>query len=168
RWRTEALRFLCPVSSRHHAEFQEVVRAYFNIIPLHLAPDAGSNFWDLARHCKAAVLPAQSREVAKGIAEQLGGLLEAGPSPAAVSDFMHAHFSSHGSLSSIGAIPYSTRARDVDLSAIWGPALSTGVDGEQYLGAVTLNGKLHLTNTSSRTITGLLSKMESILARASL
>src|SRR5262245_22385582 len=41
RWRTEALRFLCPVSSRRHAELQEVVRAYFNIVPLHLAPEFG-------------------------------------------------------------------------------------------------------------------------------
>ena len=106
RWRTEALRFLCPVSSRGHTEFQEVVRAYFNIVPLHLATDIGSDFWDLARYCKAAVLPAESREGAKGIAKQLVGLLETGPTPAGVSDFMHAHFASHGSLSSIGAIPY--------------------------------------------------------------
>jgi hypothetical protein len=168
RWRTEALRFLCPVSSRRHAEFQETVRAYFNIIPLHLASDIGSDLWDLARYCKAAVLPAQSIEGAKGIAKQLAGLLEAGPSPAAVSDFMHAHFASNGSLSNVGAIPYSTRAREIELSAIWGPALSTGVDGEQYLGAVTLNGKLHLTNTSSLPISGLLSKTESILERACL
>jgi hypothetical protein len=141
---------------------------YFNIVPLHLAPDIGPDLWDLARYCKAAVLPAQSREGAKGIANQLVGLLETGPTPAGVSDFMHAHFASNGSLSSVGAIPYPTRAGDIELTAIWGPALSTGVDGEQYLGAVTLNGKLHLTNTSSLPITGLLSKTESILAHASL
>jgi hypothetical protein len=168
RWWTETLRFLYPVSSRRHAEPQEVVRAYFNIIPLHLPPEIGSDLWDLARYCKAAVLPAQSREGAKGIAKQLAGFLETRPSPAGVSDFMHAHFTSHGSLSSVGAIPYPTRARDIELTAIWGPALSTGIDGEQYLGAVTLNGKLHLTNTSSLPITGILSKTESILARASL
>jgi hypothetical protein len=168
RWRTEALRFLCPVSSRRHAEFQDDVRAYFNIIPLHFGPDIGSDFWGLARYCKAAVVPAQSREGAKGIAKQLAGLLKTGPNPTAVSDFMHANFTSHGSLSSVGAIPYPTRARDIELSAIWGPALSTGVDGEQYLGAVTLNGKLHLTNTSSLPITGLLAEMESILMSASL
>jgi hypothetical protein len=168
RWRTETLRFLCPVSSRRYAEFQEAVRAYFNIISLHLAPDIGSDLWDLTRYCKAAVLPAQSREGAKGIAKQLVGFLETGPTPADVSDFMHAHFTSNGSLSSIGAIPYPTRARDIELTGIWGPALSTGVDGEQYLGAVTLNGKLHLTNTSSLPITGLLSKTESILTHASL
>jgi hypothetical protein len=168
RWRAEALRFLFPVSSRRHAEFQEAVRAYFNIIPLHLAPDIGSDFWGLARYCKAAVLPAQSREGAKKITKQLVGLLEAGPSPADVCHFMHAHFASNGSLSSVGAIPYPTRARDIELTAMWGPALSTGVDGEQYLGAVTLNGKLHLTNTSSLPIRGLLPKMESILARTCL
>jgi len=168
RWRTEPLQFLCPVSSRRHAEFQEAVRAYFNIIPLHLAPEIGSDLWDLARYCKAAVLPAQSREVAREISKQIGGFLGMGPTPATVSDFMHANFASQGSLSSLGVIPYATRARDIELTAIWGPALSTGVDGEQYLGAVTLNGELHLTNTSSRPITGLLSKTESILARACL
>ena len=95
RWQTEPLRFLCPVSSRRHAEFQEAVRAYFNIVPLHLDPDIGSDLWDLARYCKAAVLPAQSREGAKGIAIRLVGLLETGPTPAGVSDFMHAHFASN-------------------------------------------------------------------------
>src|SRR5262249_6689430 len=120
RWRRAALRFLCPVSSRRHAEFQEVVRVYFNIIPLHLAPEIGFDLWDMARYCKRAVLPAQSREGAKGIAQQqLVRLLETGPGPAGVSDFMHAHFASHGSLSSIGTIPYATRARDIELTAIW-------------------------------------------------
>jgi hypothetical protein len=109
-----------------------------------------------------------SRERVRRRSKQLVGLLETGPTPAGVSDFMHAHFASHGSLSNVGAIPYPTRARDIELTAIWGPGLSTGVDGEQYLGAVTLNGKLHLTNTSSLPITGLLSKTESILARVSL
>jgi hypothetical protein len=136
RWRTRAVRLLCPVSSRRHAEFQEAVRAYFNIIPLQITLEIGSDLWDLARYCKAAVLPAQSREGAKGIAKQLVGLLEAEPDPAAVSDFMHAHFASHGALSSVGEIPYPTRARDIELTAVWGPALSTGVDGEQYLGAL--------------------------------
>src|SRR5262245_22888414 len=168
RWRTEALRFLCPVSSRRHAEFPEVVRAYFNIIPIHFAPENGSDFWELARYCKAAVLLAQSKEGVKQIVQGLARFLETGPDPATVSDFMNAQFASHGSLSSIGSIPYPTRARDIELTAIWGPALSTGVDGEQYLGAVTLNGMLHLTNTSSRPITGLLAKTESILARTSL
>jgi hypothetical protein len=46
---------------------------------------------------------------------------------------------------------------------MWGPALSTGVDGEQFLGAVTVNGRLHLTNASSLPIRGLLSRMESTL-----
>src|SRR5262249_33939137 len=112
------------------------------------------------------VLPAQSREGAKEIGKQLVRLLETEPSPADVSDFMHAHFASHCSLSSIGVIPYTTRIRDIEITAIWGPALSTGVDGEQYLGAVTVNGRLHLTNTSSLPITGLLVTAESILARA--
>lgn len=168
RWRTEALRFLCPVSSRRHAERHEVVRAYFNIIPLHLAPEIGADLWGLARYCKAAVLPAQSREVASEISKQIGGFLGMGPTPATVSDFMHANFASRGALSSVGVIPYSTRARDIGLTAMWGPALSTGVDGEQYLGALTLNGKLHLTNTSSLPISGLFSRMESVLARACL
>src|SRR5262249_30923807 len=140
RWRTEALRFLYPVSSRRHAEFQEVVRAYFSIIPLHLGPEIGSDLWDLARYCKAAVLPAQSSEVAREISKQIGGFLGMGPTPATVSDFMHANFASQGSLSSVGVIPYATHARDIELAAIWGPALSTGIDGEQYLGAVTVLG----------------------------
>ena len=168
RWRTEVLRFLFPVSSRRHSESQEVVRAYFNIIQRRLAAESGLDFWELARDCKAAVLPAQSIEGAKGIGQQLARLLEAEPGPAAVSDFMHSHFASHGALSSIGVIPYPTRAGDIELTAIWGPALSTGVDGEQYLGAVTLNGRLHLTNTSSLPISGLLPRMESLLARTCL
>jgi hypothetical protein len=165
-WRTEALRLLCPVSARCHLERQEVVRPYFNIIPLRIPADVGFGLWELARACRVGILPARSREGAKGIGEQLAGLLETGPGPAAVRDFMHANFASHGALSSIGVIPYPTRAGEIELTAVWGPALSTGVDGEQYLGAVTVNGKLHLTNASSLPISGLLSRMEAILSRA--
>ena len=168
RWRTETLRFLSPVSSRRHAGLQEVLRAYFSIVPLSLAPQFGSDLWDLARYCKAAVQLAQSRDGAKGTGKQLAGLLERDPSPTAASDFMRANFASHGSLSSVGIIPYPTRVRHVELTAIWGPALSTGVEGEQFVGAVTVNGKLHLTNTSSQPISGLLSQIESILVRSCL
>src|SRR5262249_49648293 len=76
RWRTEPLRFLCPVTSRRHAELQETVRPYFTIIPLRIPADIGFDLWELARYCKAGVFPAQSRDGAKGIAQQLTGLLE--------------------------------------------------------------------------------------------
>jgi hypothetical protein len=112
-WRTKALRFRCPVSSRRHAEYQEAVRAYFHIIPLHLAPENGSEPWDLARYCKAAVFPAQSKEVAREISKQIGDFLGMGATSATVYDFMHANFASQGSLSSVGVILYATHARDI-------------------------------------------------------
>lgn len=166
-WRQERFRFLCPVSSRSHSASPEAVRPYFNILALEFDPSDPEELWLLARHCKARVVPGQSKDVAKHISETVGGLLTARPDPHSVSRFMHGHFGSRGCLSNIGIFPYETAVGQARLNAIWGPALSTGVDGEQYVGAVTVDGRLHLTNTSSKPIGGLLEKMEYLLEEAS-
>jgi Condensation domain. len=168
RWRAEALKLLCPVSSRQHAAHPDVIRTYFNIIPLQVDPTYAPGFWEMARYCRDSVLPAQSREMAREISGQISGLLATGLTPSAASDFMYANFASHGSVSNLGVIPYESRAGDVELTAMLGGAFSTGVDGEQYICAVTINEKLQLTNTSSRPISGLLATVEAVLVEACL
>jgi hypothetical protein len=50
--------------------------------------------------------------------------------------------------SNLGRVPFDNTFGWLKLEALWAPCALRGIDGEQTLGAVTVNGSLHLTNTS--------------------
>ncbi|HMF64117.1 MAG TPA: hypothetical protein VK608_08530 [Edaphobacter sp.] len=57
-------------------------------------------------------------------------------------------------------------AAPLEIETLWTPSALRGIEGEQTLGAVTVNGSLHLTHTSSKPIPGLLAGMEEELHKA--
>jgi hypothetical protein len=54
----------------------------------------------------------------------------------------------------------------LQLADLWAPCALRGIDREQTLGAVTVNGSLHLTHTSPEPIPGLLTGIEEVLRKA--
>jgi len=49
------------------------------------------------------------------------------------------------------------------LESLWGPSVFVGIEGEQMIGAATLNGGIHLLHTSYIPILKLLQTMEATL-----
>ena len=69
-------------------------------------------------------------------------------------------------ISNLGQLPFDSTFGRLELEALWGPAALRGVDGEQTLGAITVNGALHLVHTSYVPIEGLLQGIEEALRRS--
>jgi hypothetical protein len=69
-------------------------------------------------------------------------------------------------LSNLGRLPFDSTFGPLKLESLWAPSALRGIEGEQTLGAVTVNGSLHLTHTSPAPIPGLLAGMEEVLCNA--
>jgi hypothetical protein len=55
-------------------------------------------------------------------------------------------FNAQVMLSNLGCLPFDNTFGPLNLEALWAPCALRGIDGEQTLGAVTVNGSLHLTH----------------------
>jgi hypothetical protein len=66
-------------------------------------------------------------------------------------------------VSNLGVLPFETTFGMFKLEALWGPSVFVGIEGEQMIGATTLNGALHLLHSSYTPITKLLNKMQDVL-----
>jgi hypothetical protein len=69
-------------------------------------------------------------------------------------------------VSNLGAVPIQTSYGDLSLRQLWGPGVLIGFEGEQTLGASTVNGHLCLLHTSHSPLPGFLDQIESILSSA--
>jgi hypothetical protein len=75
-------------------------------------------------------------------------------------------FNAQVMLTNLGRLPFDRTFGPLTLEALWAPCALRGIEGEQTLGAVTVNGSLHLTHTSAAPIPGLLAGMEEELRAA--
>jgi hypothetical protein len=69
-------------------------------------------------------------------------------------------------LTNLGRRPFDSTFGSLKLETLWAPSALRGIEGEQILGAVTINGSLHLTHTSPAPIADLLVGMEEELRKA--
>jgi hypothetical protein len=82
------------------------------------------------------------------------------------------HFASNAFIheamvSNLGELSFRRNDGPFRLQAIWGPSVLLGFEGEQTLGAATLDGTLFLTHTSLTPHEGLLKAIERVLVRES-
>ena len=75
-------------------------------------------------------------------------------------------FNAQVMFTNLGRIPFDSTFGPMTLESLWAPVALRGIGGEQTLGAVTVNGSLHLTHTSPAPIPGLLAGIEAELRRA--
>jgi hypothetical protein len=75
-------------------------------------------------------------------------------------------FNAQVMLTNLGRLPFDSAFGPLKLEALWAPCALRGIEGEQTLGAVTVNGSLHLTHTSTAPIPGLLAGIEQELRKA--
>ncbi|MBB5317117.1 hypothetical protein [Tunturibacter empetritectus] len=74
-------------------------------------------------------------------------------------------FNAQVMLTNLGRLPFDSTFGPLKLETLWAPCALRGIEGEQTLGAVSLNGSLHLTHTSSAPIPGLLAGVEEVLCK---
>jgi hypothetical protein len=74
-------------------------------------------------------------------------------------------FNAQVMFSDLGRLPFDSNFGPLKLETLWAPCALRGIEVEQTIGAVTVNGSLHLTHTSPAPIAGLLASLEEVLRK---
>lgn len=123
-------------------------------------------FWELARFAKDGLSAVKSTE---NIARMIDLQTTAVSSNLTVEQALQLKrnaFNAQVMFSNLGRLPFDSTSGQLKLEALWAPVALRGIEGEQTLGTVTVNGSLHLTHTSPAPIPGLLAGLEEALYKS--
>jgi hypothetical protein len=165
-WRNNPLRILSPAEIRDILGLQDQCMIAFTGGEISIAPGSSMTFWELARFAKDGLSAVKSRE---NISRDLDLQFTAVSSNLTVEQAVQLKrnvFNAQVMLTNLGRLPFDSTFGPLKLEALWAPSALRGIDGEQTLGAMTVNGSLHLTHTSPAPIPGLLAGMEEELRKA--
>jgi hypothetical protein len=144
-WRDGPVRILVPVSTDPASGRGVHSRVAITVNVVTAAGGRVQSGWALASELKGQLLPAQEQATIRGALSALTELIGSGPTIETAAGVMTSLFGSEGMVTNVGALPFSPSYGRFDLERMWGPAILTGSPGEQVLGALTVNGALHLT-----------------------
>ena len=164
-WCDGALRILSPINIRSLVDAGESCGLFMSGAIGTLDGETG-DFWDVARKAKAAVAAAQCRNAVRTLLAATGNVLAKGSGIAAAADFFADAFANEVMLTNLGALTFDSRFGPLELKAMWGPAVHSGLEGSQTIGVTTVNGSIYLTQTSYTPQEKLLEAMRSVLASA--
>lgn len=166
-WRGLPVRILSPVDTRQILGVGEGCGLFLGAAS-HTFDAGDMGFWDLARLAKKDIAAAKVRThvaaLALGLQQVVHGKLDA----VDAGRFAATAFAREAMLSNLGALPFDNRSGRVRLKSLWGPAVLSGFEGEQTIGAATVDGVLCLTQTSHAPTYGLLEAMWIALIEACL
>ena len=164
-WREIPLRILSPINARPLLDAGESCGVFLGATTSVFDRQA-IDFWDIARDARNGVAANQTSE---NIAAQLSAfhrVVGNGADLAEVAEFVAKVFACEVLLTNLGSLSFDLQFGPVTLKAIFGPAVVTGFEGQQTIGATTLNGALCLLHISHTPPEGLLEKIQSVLAHA--
>jgi hypothetical protein len=123
-------------------------------------------FWDLARFVKHGLSFVKSTESISRTIDSQSTAVSSNPTVEQALQLRRNGFNAQVMLSNLVRLPFDSVFGPLKLESLWAPSGLLGIEGEQTLGAVTVNGSLHLTHTSPVPIRGLLAGMEEVLRNA--
>lgn len=144
-WRDGPVRILVPVSTDPASERGVHSRVAITVNVVTAAAGRVHGGWALARDLKRQLLPAQEQATIREALSAVSEMIGAGPNVEMAAGIMTSMFGSEGMVTNVGALPFRPSYGRLVLEGMWGPAILTGSPGEQVLGALTVNGALHLT-----------------------
>jgi len=164
-WREISLRILSPINARPLLGAGESCGVFLGATTSVFDRHA-IDFWDIARDARIGVADNQTSE---NIAAQLSIFRQVvgnGAEVATAAQFVAKVFASEVLLTNLGSLSFDRQFGPVTLKAMFGPAVLTGLEGQQTIGVATVNGALCLLHTSHTPPEGLLEKTQSVLTQA--
>jgi hypothetical protein len=139
---------------------------FVSAAPVCFNPDTSNDFWELARFANCHLAGAQARDGVVPAIHAVHQSVSQGLDVKTASQFVAHGFAHEAVLAHLANLRYGTSFGKFKLEALWGPAIVGGFEGERTIGAVTLNGSLHLLHTSHAPAPLLLERMEQALLTA--
>jgi hypothetical protein len=120
-------------------------------------------FWDLARFAKDGLSAVKSSENISRMIDLQSTAVSSNLTVEQAFQLKRNAFNAQVMFTNLGRLPFDSTFGPLKLENLWAPCALRGIGGEQTLGAVTVNGSLHLTHTSPAPIHGLLAGVEEVL-----
>jgi hypothetical protein len=165
-WIDNPVRVLSPIDIRNLIGMGEHCGLFISAATVPFRPDAPTDFWALARFAKRQLAGAQTPAGVSPVIHAMQQAISKGLDVETASQFAAHGFAHEAVLTNLGNIRYQTGFGKFKLEALWGPAVVGGFEGERTIGAVTLNGSLHLLHTSHTPAPFLFERMEHALLTA--
>src|SRR5205807_1350409 len=127
---------------------------------------ASMTFWELARFAKEGLSSVKSTESISRMIDLQSAAVYSNLTIEQALQLKRNAFNAQVMFTNLGRLPFDSTFEPLKLAALWAPCALRGIEGEQTLGAVTVNGSLHLTHTSPAPIPGLLAAMKEELRKA--
>lgn len=156
-------RVFSPVDARRRLfDGTENLGAYINAITVDLV-QFSDDFWEDARLYSGKVGLFNNPDVLAFGIRQVRDALSGNPTVEETAAVWAHVYGAELLVSNLGVLGLPSRYGDITLKAIWGPAVSTGIEREQTLGIATFGGDLRILHTSFEPVRGLVQAMLGIL-----
>jgi hypothetical protein len=165
-WRNNLLRIMSPAEIRDILGLKDQCMVSFGGGEISFAPGGTTTFWDLARFAKHGLAAVKSIENISRMIDLQSKAVSSNLTVEQALQLKRNAFNAQVMFSNLGRLPFDSTFGPLKLETVWAPVALRGIEGEQTLGAVTVNGSLHLTHTSPRPVTGLLAGIEVVLRSA--
>lgn len=165
-WRNSPLRIMSPAEVRDLLGLQDQCMVSFAGGEISIPPEGSMGFWDLARFAKDGLSAVKSLESISITIDGQSKLVSTNLSVEQTDQFKRNVLNAQVMFTNLGRLPFDSNFGTLQLADLWAPCALRGIDREQTLGAVTVNGSLHLTHTSPEPIAGLLAGIEEVLRKA--
>ena len=165
-WRNNPLRIMSPADIRNILGLKDQCMVSFGGGEISIAPGCSMTFWELARFAKDGLSAVKSTENISRMIDLQSRAVSSNLTVVQAFQLKRNAFNAQVMFTNLGRLPFDCAFGRLKLETLWAPCALRGIEGEQTLGAVTVNGSLHLTHTSPAPIPGLLAGMEEELHKA--
>jgi NRPS condensation-like uncharacterized protein len=165
-WRNNPLRIMSPAEIRDILGLRDQCMVAFGGGEISIAPSASMTFWELAQFAKDGLSAVKSAENLSRMIDLQSGAVSSNLTVEQALELKRNAFNAQVLLTNLGRLPFDSTFDALKLETLWAPCALRGIEGEQTLGAVTVNGSLHLTHTSPAPIPGLLAGLVEELRKA--
>ena len=155
-WRNNPLRIMSPAEIRDILGLSDQCMVSFGGGEISIAPGGSMTFWDLARFAKDGLSAVKSRENISRMIDLQSAAVASDLTIEQASQLKRNAFNAQVMFTNLSRFPFDSIFGPLKLEALWAPCALRGIEGEQTLGAATVNGSLHLMHTSPAPIPGLL------------
>lgn len=165
-WRSNPLRIMSPAEIRDILGLKDQCMVSLAGGEISIAPGDSMTFWDLARFAKDGLSAVKSTENISRMIDLQTAAVSSNLTVEQAVQLKHNAFNAQVMFTNLGRLPFDSTFGPLKLETLWAPCALRGIEREQTLGAVTVNGSLHLTHTSPTPVPGLLAGIKEELRKA--
>jgi hypothetical protein len=162
-WGQETIRLLSPINVRNQCEVDDTSSMCIGAAIIPVAPGQELDLWSLARSIKLEHAGPRSRAGLTLALQMISDAVTEISDVDGALDFIEPIFAYQVAVSNVGELLRPRKASAVRITSMWGPSNLLGFEGEQLVGAITVNDCLDLLHTAYSPLPHLLKGLRATL-----